>query len=133
MAASDSLSGHQFNRGNRPTPRLNAVINSTLVGQEGFPDNPGPMVVAKHRESGESLRSMETRPEEHFDLSHPSGIGFAVYELEDKAKKLHNMTSRIINTAFSQRHNIRRDIWAENIAMNNKKRASEDTYNPNEG
>lgn len=128
VAASDSLNDRQFPYRGRPTPKLNAAINNLLSGTD-YPDNPGPMIVAQHRDVRDFVKNL---PESHFDLSDPSGIGFAAYEAVDRAKNLTDLTSDIINTAFRSRSAFRNDINATKIASANKKRASEDTYNPNE-
>ena len=131
--------GHPNRRAfGRPTPRLNALINNTI---ESNVDNPGPAVVDEHRRSRAGLFELQDmlpvrEQSEYFKkLYDDTTSGFLA---------IHKKTSAMINAAVANRGPIRRDLknmanekfeWpddADDIAEKNKKRASEDTFRPDE-
>lgn len=118
----------------RPTPRLNRLINATFGTTANLPDNPGPRVVATHR----SAREVGSAAALHTVHPDPK-VASAALDLSRKSMKTFMTTSEMINKSVANRGNIRRDLAqmanevnADDIADKNKKRASEDSYNPDE-
>ena len=119
----------------RPTPRLNRLINATFGTTANLPDNPGPQVVATHR------RAREVVSEAALLTVHPDPrVAQAALDISRKSMHTFISTSDMINKSVANRGNVRRDLAnmanevnADDIAEKDKKRASEDTYRPDEG
>jgi hypothetical protein len=124
----------------RPTPRLNALINNTI----GVPsiDNPGPAVVNAHRKARAALFELQDMLPMVREQSEDIQQHYA--DTESGVLDMHDKTSAMINASVANRGPIRRDLkkmenekfeWpndADDITDKNKKRASEDGYNPDE-
>jgi hypothetical protein len=129
--------GHPNRRAfGRPTPRLNALINNTL-GTPSNVDNPGPALVAHHRKARAGL--LELQDMLPMVREAPEYIQKQFNDASSGVQAMYDQTSAMINASIANRGPIRRDLKnmanevnAADIAEKNKKRASEDTFRPDE-